>query len=132
MIGGVKPLQERQGADAVDARVRPEVDQHHVPSQPSEGQGPSTGGVEPLLRVGELRRHSEVREGWRLDAGNRGPGGRRHRHPGSLLLALSESGGRAQRRQAVLDAVRVLQCAGRIDQEGRQARLRERLLEAHV
>src|SRR3954452_5343924 len=54
----VPRLQLRQSPDAVDAGVRPEVDEHHavLGAQRCERQGPVARSVEPLLRSLDLRR----------------------------------------------------------------------------
>ena len=58
-------LQVGQRADAVDAGVGPEVDEHHPAlalRQPGDGERLAVGGVEPLLRGAEVGRRAVVRE----------------------------------------------------------------------
>src|ERR1019366_1229522 len=70
VIGGVQTLEERQRANAVDARVGPEVDQHNVSAQPRERQRSAAGRVEPALGLGELWRWAEIGQRRRLDPGD--------------------------------------------------------------
>ncbi len=58
-VGRVPRLQIGQRADAVDARVRPEVDQHDVTAQRGERQRSHPGRVEPVLRAREFRCRTE-------------------------------------------------------------------------
>ena len=55
-VGGVPGLQVGERADAVDAGVGPEVDEHHVTAQPAERQRFAPRRVEPVLGAGELGR----------------------------------------------------------------------------
>ncbi len=64
MVGGVPGLQVRERAQAVDARVRPEVDEHHLAPQSGERErlrvDPGSVGVErrsrPVVGEGSCRR----------------------------------------------------------------------------
>ena len=58
-VGGVPRLQVGQRADAVDAGVGPEVDQHDAPAQRGERQRCVARRVEPVLGVGEFGRGAE-------------------------------------------------------------------------
>ena len=62
MVGRVEALEERQRPDAVDARVRPEIDEHDAAMEAMDGERPAAGRVEPSLGVGERRRRPEARE----------------------------------------------------------------------
>jgi len=102
--------------------------------QAGQGQRAATGGVEPLLGVGELGRRPELGQRGRLDSGNRHAGrGADGRQGGLTALAHRKARRGPQRREPVLDRGRALQRSRRADQKGRQARVPgQRLLEAHV
>ena len=99
--------QVRQRADAVDARVGPEVDQHDLPAQLAQRE---RRRVEPARDARELRRLAELRQ----------PARRRR-----------EARRAAQVGQLLLDRVRALERAGRVDEHGRQV-VGDRGLEAQV
>src|SRR5438445_2257740 len=63
-IARVPRLQVRQRAQAVDARVRPEVDEYDLAAQPPESQ---RRRVEPVRDPLERRRRTEVRKARGVD-----------------------------------------------------------------
>ncbi len=68
-VGVVPGTEVGQRAQAVDAGVRPEVDQHHLAAQAGDGERVAFGRVEPARDAGELRRCAEVAQA--LVAGGR-------------------------------------------------------------
>src|SRR6266536_6337729 len=56
----VPGLQVRQRSQAVDAGVRPEVDEYDLAVQPGNAQRPALVGVDPALDPGEARSGSVV------------------------------------------------------------------------
>ena len=117
MVGGIEALEERERADAVDARVGPEIHEHDMAPELFERERAPAGSVEPALGVGELGRRAQL-----------GQVAARAR-----VAGIGELRRRAQRGETRLDGVGVLKRSRRVDEECRQARvLGERLLEAHV
>ena len=103
----VPGLDVGQRADAVDAGVGPEVDEHDLPPELVEAQRLVAGGVEPVLGAGEVRRlevHGQALAGRRL------AGARLVRHRPAAM----------ERREVAGDARALLDAAGRIDERGGQ------------
>ena len=92
-IGGVPCLQMRERAQAVDARIRPEVDENDSPAQLSERQWRTVRGVEPLRDAAEV--------------GGAGLAPCRHGRRRPYIAELVEL---CSRRRASLDSV--LECCG--------------------
>ena len=112
-VGGVPRLQIRERADAVDARISPEVDQHDAPAQPRERQRPVARRVEPVLRFGEFGGGAEVFESARVRQQLRLAGAARLRGCADARLVFGLVAG--DLRQAALDGVRFLQRCGQVD-----------------
>ena len=117
-IARVPRFEVGQRAQAVDARVGPEVDEHDLAAQRREAQRPAAGGVEPPLVSREVRRGAEVRQARRLDA--LAPGGRDR-----------EARRAAQVVQPAGDDVRGLEPVRRVDERRGQV-VGDGRLEAHV
>ena len=81
-VAPVPRLQVRQRADAVDAGVGPEVDQHRVAAQPVERQRAAARRVEPPLRSVESGRDAEHRQRLSLRVRPRAAVGTRGRRGG--------------------------------------------------
>ena len=62
VVGRVPGAQVRQRAQAVDARVRPEVDQHDLAAQRRERRAAVARRVQPVRDAGEVRRRAEHRQ----------------------------------------------------------------------
>ena len=112
-VGGVPGAQVGERANAVDARVGPEVDEDNAAAQAGERERLA---VEPALVAGEVGRAAEHRQRLALRGGMRG--GR-------------EAPAAAQLGEPLLDRVGALERAGRVDQHGREV-IGQRGLEAHV
>ena len=116
----VPGLEVGERADAVDAGVGPEVDQHDVAAQPGERQRPVARRVEPVLGAGEGRRGAQLRQVRRRHA----------REAGALRDAARTSDlVPAHVGEPRLDRVRVVQEGGDVDVRDV---LRDPLVEPHV
>ena len=71
VVGGVQALEERQRADAVDAGVGPEVDQHHVAAQAGQVSGRSPGVLNHCWVSVKSGAGPRSGSDGRLDAGDR-------------------------------------------------------------
>ncbi len=107
-VAAVPGAKRRQRPDAVDARVGPEVDQHHPPAERPERERAPARGVEPALRVPYLGCRADHREALPRIRARRG-------------LGHGPAGGAAQVRQPVARGARLLDVLRRVHQHRRQA-----------
>ena len=115
-VAPVPGLQVGERADAVDARVGPEVHEHGVPAQRFERERPPAGCVEPRLRCLRIRGRRRARAAGRL---------RRAVSPGVGLAVAAQVSQAGPRRAALLELLRG------VHEERRQV-VGDRRLEAQV
>ena len=117
-VAGDPRLEVGQRAQAVDAGVGPEVDEHDLAAQGPEAQRLAAGRVEPALVAREVRSGAQARQARPLDA--LAPGGRDR-----------EARRAAQVVEPAGDGVRGLEPARRVDEPRGQV-VGDGRLEAHV